>query len=290
MAGLKIKRSEESMFVSLSVIKAVYGIMGTWVLVFEPVSQLGCLLPWSWLLIAGKKKMDKDLFPRIFLSFLAVWQGLQAYPVAGTQVAIGTLIGVLVFSVCLWDAISAFATTSLLRLPLPKVASVGSSRLVPIGVLLALLEVFSIKWCNPVLEWREYETKESMGLPGCHYRRINPDDAIQYRKLAKILKTKSDTFFIFPGLNSMYFWTDKRPPTYFNISGEGNMLTEPQQMEIVEALKQAGRSLVVLRIVTGLSGPLHGELKAGPLADFVFKGYDQIDSFAQFIILAPRQP
>lgn len=284
-----LKRRQAAMLVPLSLIKFVYGVTGTLVLVFEPASQLGCLLPWAWLLVVGTKEMDSDSFPRIFLSFLAVWQGLQAYPVGGTQVSVGTFMGVLVYSVCLWDAIRVFAGTSFLHLPLQRMASMGGGRLAQIGVFLALLTVFSMKWCEPMLKWREYEAKQPLDLPGCHYRRIAPANAIQYRKLAEFLETRSDTFFIFPGLNSMYFWTDKKPPTYFNVGGEGIMPTEPQQVEVVEALERAKRSLVVLREMDWPFGRAHGELKAGPLADFVRNGCYQIAAFAQFKILAPRQ-
>lgn len=293
-----LKRRATAVQVPLAIVKTLYGIMGTWVLVFEPKLQLAFLLPWAWLLIVGTKKTDNDLFSRIFLAFLAVWQGLQAYPVAGTQVTIGTLMGVLVFSVCLWDAMRIFANTSLLRPTLQKAASVRGGRLAQLGVLsilLALLAIFSLKWCNPTHVWREYQAKQSMDLPGCHYRRIDSAEAIQYRKLAEFLKTNSDTFYIFPGLNSMYFWTDKRPPTYFKDSGEGILPTEPHQLEVVEALKRANRPLMVLRRGTGLDGTAPEELKEGPLADFVREEYYQIGAFqiganVKFKILAPKLP
>ena len=285
-----LKRRDEFMLVPLAFIKAIYGIMGSLVLVFNPTAQLGCLLPWAWLLMVGTKEKDNDLFPRIFLSFLAVWQGLQAYPVAGTQLPVGTLMGVLVYSVCLWDAMRVFAGSSLLRLPLHKVTSIGGGRWVQIGAFLALLAVFSMRWCEPIRSWQEYQAKQPLDLPGCYDRRIAPAEATEYRKLAEFLETKSDTFIIFPGLNSMYFWTGKRPPTYFNISGEGNMPTKPQQVVIVEALKRAKRSLVVLREMDWSRGQPFGKLKEGPLADFVHKECYPVDAFAQFKILAPRRP
>ena len=285
-----LKRREASMLVPLAFVKAIYGIMGTLVLVFNPTAQLGCLLPWAWLLIVGTKEKDNDLFPRIFLSFLAVWQGLQAYPVAGTQVPVGTLMGVLVYSVCLWDAMRVFAGSSLLCLPLRKVESIGRGRWAQIGAFLALLAVFSMRWCEPVRSWQEYQAKQPLNLPGCYYCRMAPARATEYRKLAEFLETKSDTFSIFPGLNSMYFWTDKRPPTYFIISGEGNMPTKPQQVAVVEALKRAKRSLVVLREMDWSPGQPYGELKEGPLADFVHTECYQVDAFAQFKILEPRRP
>ena len=287
---VSLKGRGASLLAPLACIKAIYGLMGTLELVFNPTAQLGCLLPWAWLLIVGTKEKDNDLFPRIFLSFLAVWQGLQAYPVAGTQVAVGTFIGVLVYSVCLWDAMRVFAASSLLRLPLSKVESIGGGRWAQIGAFLALLSVFTMRWCEPIRNWQEYQAKQPLDLPGCYSRRTAPAAATEYRKLAKFLDARSDTFSIFPGLNSMYFWTGKRPPAYFIISGEGNMPTKSQQLEIVEALKRAKRPLVVLREMDWSFGQPYGELKEGPMADFVHTECYQVDAFAQFKILAPRHP
>ena len=286
-AGLRIKRCEEFMLLPRSLIKAFYGAMGSWFLVFDPVAQLGALLPWAWLVMVGTGKKEHDLFPRVFLSFLAVWQGLQAYPVAGTQVSIGTSLGVLVFSLCLWDALKVVAATSLLRRPVEKAVSVGGGRLVQLGALLALLEIFSMKWCEPIRHWRAYEANEPIGLSGCQYRRIDPGAAAQYRKLAEVLERSSDTFIILPGLNSMYFWTTTKPPTYFNVNGEGIMPTQPQQVEVVKALEHAGRSLVILRTGTGLHGT-QGQQKEGPLENYVRERCQKIDGFAQFEILAPK--
>lgn len=284
------KGREAALLMALSLIKAVYGLVGSLVLVFDPMSQLGCLLPWSWLLIVGAKKRENDLFPRIFLSLLAVWQGLQAYPVAGTQVAVGTLISVLVYSVCLWDALGVFAGISCFRWPRQKAASIGGGCWAQLGALLVLLAIFSMAWSKPVYQLREYAEEQPLDLPGCHFRRTSPAEAAQYRKLAEFLKTKSDTFIILPGLNSMYFWTGQKPPAFFNVSGEGNMPTKRQQREVVEALKRSHRLLVVLRKVAWPPGTTHGEMKNGPVADFVREECHQIDTFAQFKILAPRQP
>jgi len=288
IAGLK--KHEAAMVAAFSLIKAFYGMVGTLVLVFEPREQLGGLLPWAWLLIVGTKAKDNDLFPRVFISCLAVWQGLQAYPVAGTQVSVGTFIGVLVCSVCLWDALRVFAGTALLSLPLQKAASIGGGNLAKIGVGLALLAVFSMNWCEPVLKWRDYQAKQPLDLPGCHYRRLAPAEVMPYRELAEFLQTKCDTFIILPGLNSMYFWTGKQPPTFFNVNGEGILPAEPRQTEVVETLKRAKRALVVLREVPWSPGISHGEFKEGPLADFVRAECYQIAAFAPFKILTPRRP
>src|SRR5262249_43956264 len=48
-----------------------------------------------------------ESFPRVFLAFAASWQSLQAYPIAGTQVATATALLVVTYAVCLREGLRA---------------------------------------------------------------------------------------------------------------------------------------------------------------------------------------
>ena len=66
-----------------------------------------------------------------------------------------------------------------------------------------------------------------------------------YRELARYLERECDTFVTYPGFNSLYFWTGKRPPTHLNSTGWGQ-LSHPQQERILASLRQAQRPLLVV--------------------------------------------
>src|SRR6266498_1677762 len=90
-------------------IKGAYGLVGTLLYIGQYQQELGYLWPWVWLLLVGIETESptarRFAFARLFLGLQAGWQGLQAYPVPGTQVAVATSLQVLVYSICLHDAI-----------------------------------------------------------------------------------------------------------------------------------------------------------------------------------------
>ncbi len=228
--------------------KGLYGLLGTLLLLSDYYMQLGYLWPWSWLLLVrirtGQPGETPNTFARTFLCLQAAWQGLQAYPTAGTQAVIGTLLMVLVYSVCLHDAIMAFIVAPwAVRHPrnvTPRTAAFSKTL-----VLAGLLYLFVIHWCNPLSSWHYYSSVPPLGLRGARYLRLPAEQVDTYRALAQYIETECDTFITLPGLNSLYFWTGKTPPTYFNVS-EVVLQTEQQQAQIVAALQKARHPLIVV--------------------------------------------
>src|SRR5262249_10361308 len=89
IAVLRMKERLDYVRPLIIVAKAAYGVLGGLLLVADDKAQLGYLLPWAWLLLLPLRPSGQEGLPqpfaRTFLCVLAVWQGLQAYPVAGTQ-------------------------------------------------------------------------------------------------------------------------------------------------------------------------------------------------------------
>lgn len=273
--------------------KAVFGILGTIVLIHDPRAQLDYILPWVWLALVDTSERAstcfQDSFPRLFLCFAAVWQSLQAYPVAGTQVSVGTLLAVLVCSLCLYDAIGTFMALSALPSRLRRFASADNILGLKAGFVAALFFVFGLVWCQPITVLTQFATMEPLKLPGSQYRRMPADQVNEYRRLSKYLESNCDTFIVVPGFNSLYFWTDKSPPNYFNISGENNLPMDAQQALVVSALKKAKRPLIVLRQIDWPDEVIRGKLNDGPLAQFIRRECAPIDGFDSFQILAPKK-
>src|SRR5207249_1260001 len=70
--------------------------------------------PWVWLVVVPASDQadanPQGTFARSFLCLMAAWQSLQAYPIAGTQVATATILLVPVYAICLRDGCRSLAS------------------------------------------------------------------------------------------------------------------------------------------------------------------------------------
>jgi len=262
--------------------KGLYGLLGTLLLVGHHRQELGYLWPWVWLLLVGIETESptarRFAFARLFLGLQAGWQGLQAYPVAGTQVAVGTSLQVLVYSICLHDAIKATAAAPWLvrRLPAPTPRTVA---------LLNTLLLANLLWCNPVPARRYYRSLSPLGLRGCERLRLPPKDVDTYRTLTHFLESECDIFITVPGLNSLYFWTGKMPPTYSNF-GHVVLQNHHQQTQLIAALGKAKRPLIIVREASGI---FSFTPDTGALGKLISQQCREIRRIGLFRILEPKQ-
>lgn len=263
--------------------KGVYGTLGALVLAGRPGEQLDFLLPWAWiLLLPAGKGLGPDPFPRGFLVLATTWQAFQVYPVAGTQVAVATFLLAAVFTACLADAVRHFV-------PAPGPGGRLRGLLVP-SPWAVLLVLFSVFWCNPVAQKAAYERLEPCGLRGAGKVRMEASQAAAFRAVAAHLEAESDVFFTYPGLNSLYFWTDRRPLTGQNTTTWMTLLDDARQREILDRLKAARRPRIV---VDGASLALWSrtpESGSGPLVGHIRTDYREVARFGNLQILAPHDP
>jgi hypothetical protein len=270
------------------VAKALYGVLGAFLLVKNDKAQLGYLLPWTWLMLVPVIRGDRpqevsQQFSRAFVCLAAVWQGLQAYPVAGTQTAVATVLPILTYSLCLHDAMSALASQPFM---VSSLHTLSLRTIVLLETLLVtfFLYVFGTQWCNPFLAWWYYTSVPRLELSGAEHLRLPEYRVGIYQALAAYLETESDTFISIPGQNSLYFWTHKPPPTYFNIS-EVVMLSDFQQNCIVTALERARRPRIIL-----YTAPRWYSTGNGPLRDLIELRCREIKRFGDFHILELTKP
>jgi hypothetical protein len=272
----------------LALIKGAYGLIGALWLVGEVNPQLSYLLPWVWLVLVPAKSERENgaTFPRVFLCLAAAWQSLQAYPIAGTQVALATLLLVLVYTVCLHDALIS------VRLPEPvrerfKAALAPDLGLLKILAGVLLLYLFAMVWCQPHQLRREYASFTPLGLPGTKYVRLDAASVELHQELMSYLRSECDTFITYPGFNSFYFWTGKRPPTYLNSTGWG-AFSEAQQEEILAALRRAPRPLIVVHknILRGWMHQVPAPIR--PLGRAVLEESRFVKQIGPFVIWSPK--
>ena len=180
----------------------------------------------------------------MLLSLVAAWQSLQAYPIAGTQTTLATFPLVLAYGVCLSDALRELALWPRMA---SKLSALTRSTRVLSGALagVALLFVFTHAWCKLPDLRREYARLLPLDLPGSRWVRMNEELTALNQALARYLSAECDTFVSYPGINSLYFWADKRPPTQINSTGWGQ-LSFAQQEKILSSLRTTPRSKLVV--------------------------------------------
>jgi hypothetical protein len=232
---------------ALALLKLLYGVVGSLVLVGSVQEQFAYLLPWAWLVLiptAEPAADARETFPRTFLCLASVWQGLQGYPIAGTQITLATLLLVLVFTLCLDDSFRVLRTTSIMVGQWARLNRRAASML-PVLTGVALVYLFANWWCTPVAWRRLYQSLTPLDLPGSARIHLPAADVEVYRTLSDYLRNACDTFITYPGYNSFYFWAGKPPPTQLNSTGWGQ-LTETQQLHILNSLAKSPRPVIVV--------------------------------------------
>lgn len=280
-------------------LKGAYGLVGGVLLVQNPSAQVAFLMPWLWLVlvpnapaavsVAGGRLGEPalPLAPRVFLCLAAAWQGLQGYPIAGTQVAVGAFLMIPVFTLCLADALRALAAT---RSVADRFAALAPrTRMLAHGlVVMGLLFLFANTWCQPHVRRARYLSYEPLDLPGSARIRLEPGLVAMYQPLMKYLQTECDTFVTYPGFNSFYFWTGKRPPTQCNSTGWGQ-LTLAQQEQILAALRQSPRPLLVVHEYMMRSWDAEGPPQIRPLVRCVRQEGREIQRIGPFVIFTLKR-
>jgi hypothetical protein len=253
------------------------------------VSPLAALpLLWVALVPPGDRGGAPPGFGRSLLVAVATLQALHAYPVAGSQVAWGTVLFVPVGGVAIADGWRA------------TVAAVGAGGRAarwsgPAAAVLAtgMVALAAGAVHDAVARYRQgYETGVSLGLRGAEAIRVAPRQAALYRTLAANLETRCATFVTMPGLNSLYLFTRLPPPTMMNATVWMSLFTPAQQREIAQRLSiPALPSCAVRRRLATWRNPA---LYATPLGRFIDAEFETLLVVGDYEFMvrraSPRRP
>jgi hypothetical protein len=185
---------------------------------------------------------------------LAALQVLLVYPVAGAQLAWGT---VAMFVPCAIGLATGLDGSRIWR-------ELGWLKQAGVAVFGCVALLATTAW--PTTVWDSYSKLSPLDLPGAGLIRIDPAVASTLRDAVAALRTDCDTFYGSPNLNSFYIFTGLPPLTGMVANGGPRGLTTDQQQQVVDALHErtaAGKRVCILRdgTVTATSGgPLQNEL------------------------------
>ncbi len=170
------------------------------------------------------------------LGLVTVIQVLYAYPVAGVQIPLSTILIIAVASICFADSIP-FIVAWLPRWRTPDVLLA-----IRAGLTLLLAGVYILyAWTA----FRRYEQFEPVNLPGAHRLHLETSTAAALRELVMRTNASCRTLVTAPGMLSFYFWTGLPVPPPFDYETWIVDLSDAEQNALVEDLSGVPQVCVI---------------------------------------------
>jgi hypothetical protein len=224
----------------------------------------------AWMLIpmdTGISRSEKTA--RALLGWCFCWQILQAYPVAGSQVAWGCV---------LWPAIAMVGCVDLW-----KYAKQRWRYSEMIGTLVVAAAGGAALWLAGFYAQVWLRGSQLLGLPGAGSISLPPSTVREIRTIHANINRHAGIVFSLPGMFSFNLWSGRPTPTTSNVTHWFSLLDVTRQSKIMAALEQDPDSVIVVdrdhfqylisRNLTP-SGPLVEYLRINYIAVIRAGGYD----------------
>jgi len=179
----------------------------------SPDATFALALPLAWVAAIPSRRDagPRAALIRLLIPSLAVLQCLQAYPVAGTQVSVGSLLLVLCGAVCVadgWSELTAWSGGNLARSPL--VASA-------LGALTAVIAT-GLVWSGIVQNVQaskaSYDGEVALTIGGASRLRLLQPESSMYEHLVKAIHAAGcQALVTYPGMYSLNMWTGLPTPS-----------------------------------------------------------------------------
>lgn len=199
-------------------------------------------LPFAWVVLACPRRSFGGAEPAHeawVLSGVAAFQGLQAFPVPGTQCVWTVLLLVPLCAVALHRSASTICAALATRLRWPRVATCVWIAFGAFGAQRALVEDGLQKAAVEV----ERRSTVPLGLPGAEHVRATESVAAGWRWISDTARA-SGRFFSSPSQNSIYFWSRTDPPTDLNYTFRPDLLRPSERQRVAAALAAEPRLFV----------------------------------------------
>jgi hypothetical protein len=179
----------------------------------SPDATFALALPLAWVaaLPSRRDRGPQAALIRLLIPALAVLQCVQAYPVAGTQVSVGSLLLVLCGAVCVadgWSELTAWSSGNLSRSPLVSSALGALTAVVAAGL------VYSQIIQNVEVSHDTYDGNVALTIRGASRLRLLPSVSSQYEQLVKAIHAAGCKALVtYPGMYSLNMWTGLPTPS-----------------------------------------------------------------------------
>lgn len=224
----------------------------------------GFLMPCLWLFawpLSGESPPTSQA--RAWLVLVALGQCLHVFPVAGSQIAWGTLLALPLAALGAWEAAGWLARRHAGALPplWPRAAALGASLLVAVYAV--------------ATGWRfvevgdRYRDGADLGLPGAEPLRLPEASAALFRLLTLNAVAHGDLLFSEPGMFSFNLWSGVPTPTRANVTHWFSLLGPERQQAIIRQLEAHPRACVIVHREHIAFLTKRGLAPAGPLHDYL---------------------
>jgi hypothetical protein len=264
---------------AFGIVRVWVGVL-TWLLVVrQPSSVFLLAVPLVWLAAQPPREVSADSaggYSRLLLPMLAVVGSLQAYPVAGTQLALAASGLVPVGAIILNDGIRQLRSAGA-----PKSVQ-DLARWIGPGVLLVNVAAFSL---FAIVTTQLFQSETPLALPGSQALRLNRAQGVDLRSLVAAIDRQCSSFITFPGMDSLYVWTDQEPPSDMRYGLWWLSLDSSHQETIVQQLQNRSRLCVVKNQSVNDFWAEGRPIPQRPLVTFIDQSFVDAGSFGDYQLL-----
>jgi hypothetical protein len=223
-----------------------YSVVGS-VGVAPTLSRYAFGLPLVWVAAVPSSRDDGTLvcrFVRLLIPALALLQALIAYPVAGTQVAFGSVLLLVCGAICVadgWNDLQMIGRTRPLELRLPSWVTVSTLT----AILAVVLGVgYSARSASTARD--AYNSEQALPFPGATHLRVPHREAVEFTNVINTLHARCRTVITMPGMLSLNLWSGLPAPSGLTQEPWWAILS-PAQLESSLQSARAANGLCLVR-------------------------------------------
>lgn len=150
------------------------------------------------------------------------------------------------------------------------------------GVLLVNVAAFSL---FAFVTTQLFQSETPLALPGSQALRLNRAQAVDLRSLVAAIDRQCSSFITFPGMDSLYVWTDQEPPSDMRYGLWWLSLDSSHQETIVQQLQNRSRLCVVKNQSVNDFWAEGRPIPQRPLVTFIDQSFVDAGSFGDYQLL-----
>jgi hypothetical protein len=252
-----------------------------------PNAAFSLAMPLAWVAALPSRRDapgPRARFVRLLIPSLAVLQALLAFPVAGSQVLLGSILLVLCGVICLADGWADLVAYD---------ASMGGANRIAapaLGVLFVALAVGGVftDVVQPLeVDHDQFRGNKPLTVPGATRLRLNELQGPAIDQTVALLRSRCRTLIGFPGMYSFNIWTGLPSPSA--MTGEQpywRLLSHKQEISVLRAAV-ASPGLCAVRNDT-LAATYGGAPTHSPIVSYIDRDFVPIASYPPYTVEVRR--
>ena len=201
---------------------------------------------------------------RSWVALVFIFQALQVYPVAGSQLNWGTFLWIPLLAQGLHEVSTLYREGS------PRFIFWIRHVVVTMFVGITLFATTRLVRAGS----QSHGQAPPLGLAGAESLRLQNDVTYALRILVENIRAHGDLLFSFPGMYSANFWTGLPTPTLANATHWFSLLSAGQQQDIIDQLARHPKAVMLVQRDVLKYLDRHGFKTEGPLHDWLMSHFE----------------